>query len=165
MALSVKAARTRLAHILPQLQSTSFKSLRQGQEALGEMIGSRHLDQVLIREHPFDRFTAGWVLPREERRQGVVLYLHGGGFTCGSFRYATHVGAFLSANTGMRVFCPAYRLAPDHPFPAALEDAVDSYRYLLEKGYTPGHIALCGEGAGAGLCYSLCLQLKKLQLP
>jgi len=71
----------------------------------------------------------------------------------------------LAAKCGIRVLSPAYRLAPEHPFPAAVEDALECYRYLLSKGYAPGHIALCGESAGGGLCYSLCLKLKQLDLP
>jgi dienelactone hydrolase len=71
----------------------------------------------------------------------------------------------LAEQTGMRVLCAAYRLAPEHRFPAAVEDAVEAYRYLLSKGYAPGHIALCGESAGGGLCYSLCLQAKEAGLP
>jgi acetyl esterase/lipase len=61
------------------------------------------------------------------------------------------------------VFCPAYRLAPEHPFPAALEGVLEAYRYLLAKGYS--HITLCGESAGGGLCYALCLKRKELSLP
>ncbi len=165
MALSAKAARARLAHLAPAISNGSVKSIRQAHGAVGEMIGARHLQQVLIREHPFTHFAGGWVLPKEQRRQGVILYLHGGGFICGDLRYATHVGAFLAHNTGTRVFCPAYRLSPEHPYPAALEDALESYRYLLQKGYSPNQIALFGEGAGGGLCYSLCLRLKALSLP
>ena len=74
-------------------------------------------------------------------------------------------GAMLAVQTGVRVFCAAYRLAPEHPFPAAVEDAVEAYRYLMDKGYTPDRIALCGESAGGGLCFSLCLRLQELGLP
>ena len=108
-------------------------------------------------------FSAAWVLPRDLRREGVALYLHGGGYTCGSLEYARGFGSALADECGTRVFCCASRLAPEHPFPAAVEDALESYQYLLNKGYT--RITLCGESAGGGLCYALCLRLKELKLP
>ena len=165
MALSPKAVRTQLNILKPFLSTCSLKTIRKGQDKLGELMEARYRSQVLVKEHPFAGFPAAWVLPRDERRQGVILYLHGGGFTCGGLEYALGFGSMLAYQTGQRVFCPAYRLAPEHPFPAALEDTLESYRYLLEKGYSPDQITLCGESAGGGLCYSLCLQLKALELP
>ena len=101
------------------------------------------------------------MLPKDERRQGVILYLHGGGYTFGDLDYARGFGSTLAVGCGVRVFCPAYRLAPENPYPAALEDALTAYEYLLSKGYAPEHITLCGESAGGGLCYALCLKLKE----
>lgn len=165
MALSPKLLRAQLNILRPLLAGCSLKTLRKGQDKVGALMEAKFRQQVLIREHPFEDFTGAWVLPRDERRQGVILYLHGGGYTCGGLDYATGCGSLLSSLTGTRVFCAAYRLAPEHPFPAALEDAQVAYRYLLQKGYDPGHITLCGESAGGGLCYSLCLKLGEQGLP
>ena len=165
MALSAKTIRTQLALLRPLLDSCSLKTMRKGQDKLGEMMEAMYRKQVLIREHPFDHFSGGWVIPKDERRQGVILYLHGGGYTCGGLDYAAGFGSMLAVQTGARVFCAAYRLAPENPFPAALDDAVTAYRYLLDKGYAPRHITVCGESAGGGLCYSLCLKLSELSLP
>lgn len=162
---SAKTVRAQLALLRPLLGSCSLKTLRKGQDMMGELMEARHRDKVIVRDHPFDNFTGAWVIPRDERRQGVILYLHGGGYACGGLDYATGVGAMLADIYGIRVFCAAYRLAPEHPFPAAPEDALESYRYLLQKGYAPEHIALCGESAGGGLCYALCLQLRANSLP
>ena len=74
-------------------------------------------------------------MPKDQRRTGVILYLHGGGYTCGSLEYAKGFASTLATECGVRVFCAAYRLAPEHPYPAALEDALESYEYLLKKGY------------------------------
>ena len=63
-------------------------------------------------------------MPKDERRQGVILYLHGGGYTCGSLEYAKGFAATLADECGVRVFCAAYRLAPEHRYPAALDDAL-----------------------------------------
>ena len=93
------------------------------------------------------------------------MYLHGGGYTCGSLEYAKGFASTLATECGVRVFCAAYRLAPEHPYPAALEDAMESYEYLLKKGYPARQILLCGESAGGGLIYALCLKLKELGRP
>ena len=165
MALSAKTLRAQLAHLKPLLGSCSLKTIRRGQDLVGSLMESKYRRDVRVRCHNFPNFAGAWVLPADERRQGVMLYLHGGGYTCGGIDYATGVGAILAAKCGMKVFCAAYRLAPETSFPGALEDALEAYRYLLGKGYAPGHIALCGESAGGGLCYSLCLRLRQEGLP
>ncbi len=163
MAPNAKSVRAQLAILQPLLSSCSLKTLRKGQNMIGEIMGSIHKDRVIFRQHSFDSFEGCWIIPKDQRRQGVILYLHGGGFTCGDLEYAGGFGARLAVECGCRVFCPAYRLAPETPFPGALEDVLTAYRYLLSKGYTS--ITLCGESAGGGLCYSLCLQLKEQDLP
>ena len=90
------------------------------------------------------------------------MYLHGGGYTCGSLDYAKGYASVLSAECGMKVFTVEYRLAPEHPFPAALFDAYFAYRHLIEQGTPPSKIILAGESAGGGLVYSLCLHLKNM---
>ena len=153
-------------HILKGLlNKCSLSTIRKGQEKIGQLAAAKYQDEIFTKTHPFSRFEGIWLLPKDERRQGVVLYLHGGGYTCGMSDYAKGYGSMLSSKFGTRVFAPAYRLAPEHPYPAALEDALESYQYLLDKGYAPKHIALAGESAGGGLCYALCLKLKELQLP
>ena len=149
----------------PLLEGCSLEMLRRGQNMIGDLMGMKERRQVVIKPHSFERFEAAWVVPNDERRQGVILYLHGGGYTCGDLDYAKGVGSLLASYTGTRVFCPAYRLAPEHRFPAAIEDALECYRYLLSKGYSAKHITLCGESAGGGLCYSLCQVLRREALP
>lgn len=165
MALSAKTIRKQLFILKPLMQGVSLKTIRKGQNKIGELMESQYRGQVIVQEHEFGKFSGAWILPKDQRRGGIVLYLHGGGYTCGNLEYAAGFGAMLAVQSGARVFCVAYRLAPENPFPAALEDALEAYRYLLEKGYSPGHIAVCGESAGGGLCYALCLKLKELELP
>lgn len=165
MAFSAKTIRTQLSLLKPLLSSCSLKTMRKGQDMVGELMEVRYRDRVLIKEHLFANFSGAWAIPKDERRQGVILYLHGGGYTCGGLGYATGFGSMLAFQSGTRVFCTAYRLAPENRYPAALEDVLEAYRYLLGKGYDPGHIALCGESAGGGLCYALCLRLKALSMP
>ena len=165
MALSAKYVRSRLTMLRSVMKNFSLESSRKGQRMLGELMEFKHRKMVIIKDHPFEKFAAAWVIPKDERRQGVILYLHGGGYACGDLEYAKGYGSTLAVRCGIRVFSPAYRLAPESPFPAALEDALESYRYLLKKGYDPKQIALCGESAGGGLIYALCLKLKEENLP
>ena len=162
MALTAKQLRNQLHHLLPLLKNSSIETLRKWQNSVGELMEAKYRRSIFCREHPFDQFTGAWIMPKDERRQGVVLYLHGGGYVCGGLEYAKGFGSMLSVCCGVRVFCASYRLAPEHPYPAALEDALTAYRYLLDKGYHPEHIALCGESAGGGLCYALCMKLREL---
>ena len=165
MQLSAKLVHGQLAHMKPLLTNCSLEALRKGQNALGELMRAAEHARVLVKRHDFPAFSAAWVLPEDLRREGVVLYLHGGGYTCGGLEYALGFGSVLADKCGVRVFCAAYRLAPENRFPAAVEDAAAAYRCLLESGYPPEQISLCGESAGGGLCFSLCLYLRQQGLP
>lgn len=165
MGLPAKLIRSQLNFFKPFVAACSLETIRKGQDKLGELMEAIHKKEVLIKEHPFQNFEGAWISPRDERRSGVILYLHGGGYTCGDLDYAKGFGSTLAAECGARVFCAAYRLAPEQPFPAALDDAEESYEYLLSKGYSPKQICLCGESAGGGLIYALCLRLKEKGRP
>ncbi len=165
MPLSAKALRKQLNILKPIVNNLSLKTTRRGQDKMGELTERKYRSSVIIKEHSFDNFGGAWIIPRDERRQGVVLYLHGGGYTCGGLEYATGFGSMLAHLTGTRVFCAAYRLAPENRFPAAVDDALCAYNYLIEKGHSPEHITLCGESAGGGLCYSLCVKLAQKNIP
>ena len=165
MPISAKTVRAQIQMLRPLLRSCSLETIRKGQDRIGELMETKYRHQVLVKEHPFECFGGAWIMPKDERRQGVILYLHGGGYTCGGLEYSKGFGATLAVQCGARVFCAAYRLAPENRYPAAVEDALEAYRYLLDKGYGPERITLCGESAGGGLCYALCLKLKELELP
>ena len=94
-----------------------------------------------------------------------VLFLHGGGFIIGSPSLYRHVTWRIAETTGARVLAVDYRLAPEHPFPAALEDAVTAYHWLLANGAEPRRIAVMGDSAGGGLVFSLMLRLRDEGVP
>lgn len=165
MQLPAKLIRAQLNFIRPIVENLSLDTLRKGQEKIGELMGFLHRKDTIVTDHSFENFDGAWVMPRDERRRGVILYLHGGGYTCGDLEHAKGFASTLAVECGIRVFCAAYRLAPEHPFPAALDDTLTAYQYLLELGYSPQQICLCGESAGGGLCYALCMKLKALGLP
>ena len=162
MELSAKLVRSQLNFFKPFVAGCSLEVTRKGQDKLGELMSALHKREVLIRDHDFELFQGAWVMPKDERRSGVVLYLHGGGYTCGSLDYAKGFAATLASECGVRVFCAAYRLAPENPYPAAVEDALTAFDYLLKQGFAPRQILLGGESAGGGLIYALCLKLKQL---
>ena len=153
MELSAKLVRSQLNFFKPFVAGCSLEVTRKGQDKLGELMSALHKREVLIRDHDFERFQGAWVMPKDERRSG---------YTCGSLDYAKGFAATLASECGVRVFCAAYRLAPENPYPAAVEDALTAFDYLLKKGYAPHQILLCGESAGGGLIYALSLKLKQL---
>lgn len=129
-------------------------------EIMEHFVGGR----IRQRDRDFGLFKAVELTPFRGAIPGNILYLHGGGYCTGGMEYAAWFGKFIAAATGARTLCPAYRLAPESPFPAALEDALATYRFLLENN-PDEKIALMGESAGGGLCYALCLKLKEENLP
>jgi monoterpene epsilon-lactone hydrolase len=113
------------------------------------------------------RMSAEWVLPRNADHNKVLLYLHGGGYTVGSAQtHRSLVGAIAKA-AGVCGLTPEYRLAPEHPFPAALHDATDTYEWLLKTGHLPEDIVVAGDSAGGGLALALMQELitRKVPLP
>jgi len=107
-----------------------------------------------------------WVAARGSAPTPLTfLYLHGGGYLSGS--PATHraITGHLASRCGARVFAADYRLAPEHPFPAALDDAVAACRGLLAEGVAPGDLVIAGDSAGGGLAAATALRLRELALP
>jgi|SRR5437764_1185003 len=90
----------------------------------------------------------------------VILYLHGGGYNYGSPSHYRDFIWRIAAAGRARVLCIDYRLAPEHPFPAAVDDAVTSYRWLLAAGEMPAQLALVGDSAGGGLVFATLLRLR-----
>lgn len=165
MALSSKILHSQLSVLKPIISTCSIELARSGQDKLGELMrhGNRH--DVEIEKRSFENFEAAWVTPYGEPRNGVILYLHGGGYVCGGLEYALGFGSVLAKQFQIPVFAPAYRLAPENRYPAAIEDALEAYTYLTDSGYSADKIILCGESAGGGLIYSLCLKLREMNMP
>jgi monoterpene epsilon-lactone hydrolase len=103
---------------------------------------------------------AEWVVAPEVDESRVVLYLHGGGYCLGSLASHRALVARLSAEAKARVLSVDYRLAPEHPYPAAVDDAVAAYRWLLSEGVAADRIAIAGDSAGGGLTLATLLALK-----
>lgn len=98
-------------------------------------------------------------------RAGTILYFHGGAYVFGSPQTALSLTGNLVAKTGFRALSLDYRLAPEHPFPAAIKDTQSAYRALLDSGEDPSAIAFAGDSAGGGLTVTTCLAARDADLP
>ena len=109
--------------------------------------------------------SAEWITTSNPNPDQVILYLHGGGYTIGSVNTHRDLIMRLSRASQMRVLALDYRLAPENPFPAALEDATSAYLWLLASGCTPGSIIIAGDSAGGGLTLATLVNLRNLGEP
>lgn len=165
MEFSEKIIRKQLEMMKPITSTRSLETIRKAQDRLGSIMTKLRRRQVTVTEIPHSKLSLALAAPNDERKDGAVLYIHGGGYTCGSLDYAKGFASVLAGECGIKTYCLAYRLAPENPFPAAVDDVFDAYRYLLSSGVLPEKLILCGESAGGGLCYSLCIRLKAARLP
>jgi monoterpene epsilon-lactone hydrolase len=108
---------------------------------------------------------AMWAAPKRSAADRVLLCMHGGGYIGGSIYSHRKMFAQLAKAAGTRALIFDYRLAPQHTHPAQVDDAVAVYRWLLEQGIGPGHIAFTGDSAGGGLCISTQLRARQQGLP
>ena len=154
-----KFLRSQLRLIKPVLSSSTLETMRKRQDTLGRFMARSYKNDICCEELTVGDIRCAMIVPKNELSGGVILYLHGGGYIAGNLNYSKGFGTILAAKFGVRVLCVEYRTAPEHVFPAALDDAMATYCYLASSGYDPTQIVLCGESAGGGLCYSLCQAL------
>ncbi len=107
-----------------------------------------------------DGLSAAWALPEDASPGKAALYFHGGGYALGGIETSRQAAACMAQTWRRGVFFPQYRLAPENPFPAALEDALRSYRWLRAQGYASKDIVFCGDSAGGGLSLAAALALR-----
>src|ERR1700723_3255992 len=113
-------------------------------------------DDVLVTDVTAGGVPAHWLTAPGTDAGRVLLFLHGGGFEFGSVRSDGELAARLGRASGMRVLFPEYRLAPEHHFPAAIDDVVAAWRWLrTDQGFDAGSIAVAGDSAGGGLAGAL----------
>lgn len=118
----------------------------------------------------FERLSAGGVpaemISRDDSDQSrVTIYVHGGGYVIGSVRTHRVIMSKLASASGAKVLGLEYRMAPENPFPAAVEDTVAAYRWLISEGYDPGRVSIAGDSAGGGLVVSALVSLRYLGEP
>lgn len=104
---------------------------------------------------------AEWTATPAADPERVIMFLHGGGYVSGSIKSHRHMVAQAGREAGTRTLALGYRLAPEHPFPAALEDALTGYGFLLSQGFLPQNIVIAGESAGGGLAIATLVSLRE----
>jgi len=106
-----------------------------------------------------------WAIPEGGASDRVLMYLHGGGYTVGSIVSHRKLAGHLASASGCRALSVEYRLAPENPFPAGLEDAVGAFQWLVGEGFEAGRIGIGGDSAGGGLALATALALRERGLP
>lgn len=120
---------------------------------------------VEVNRFEIDRLPSAWIVPSNAKQDKVILHLHGGGYVLGGIDDHQSFAILMAQTLKMKVLMPEYRLAPENPFPAALEDALKVYRWLLAQGYPSKDIIVSGDSAGGGLSLAAVLSLREAGEP
>lgn len=142
------------------VDNPNIEKKRQSQEQLGAFLGNTK--EITYEEFSVGEIPAEWVIVnRPHVKRNVILYCHGGGYSTGSTKYARTITSKLALSTSMEVLAFDYRLAPENPYPAALEDAMKVWNYLMLRGYGARDIVVAGDSAGGNMALALLLKLKE----
>lgn len=141
------------------VENTDIEKHRQSQDYFGALMGSSK--EITYTELDMNGVHGEWVcVNRAHMKKYIILYFHGGGYSTGSCVYGRTLTSKLAATTSMDVLGFDYRLAPENPYPAALEDALKVWDYLMLLGYGARDVILVGDSAGGNLALALTLKLK-----
>lgn len=142
------------------VENQDIEKHRQSQDYIGAILGNTKA--INYREISIDGMYAEWIsVNRAHMKKYVILHCHGGGYSTGSSLYARTLTSKLAESTSMDVLCFDYRLAPENPYPAATEDAMKVWNYLMLLGYGARDVIVTGDSAGGNLALSLILKLKQ----
>jgi epsilon-lactone hydrolase len=144
-------------------RSEDYKQRRKDMDARGLQYGLAR--DVSVEPVSANGVRAEWTSTPQAERDSALLYLHGGGFVIGSLDSHRHLVSEAGRAAKAWALALDYRLAPEHPFPAAVDDCVSGYRFLLSRGYKPGRIAIVGDSAGGGLVVSAMVAIRDAGLP
>lgn len=151
------------AIIAARPKAADLAEMREGSNQRGLAWGLA--EDVVVQPVNAAGVAAEWTSTPEAFPQRAVLYFHGGGFVLGSLDSHRHVASEIGRAAGCRCLALDYRLAPEHPFPAAVDDALAAYRWLLAQGFQAANIAFVGDSAGGGLVVSAMLAARDAGLP
>lgn len=144
--------------------NTSIPLFREKCEKLNSKI-SKLPEGVTVESFNIGGLPAEWIIPAGGTKARVILYAIGGGYVSGSCHDHRSIVAKLAKESGISILLYEHRLAPEHPYPAALEDSIAAYRWLLDQGVSPASIVIVGESAGGGLCLAALLALRDMKVP
>ena len=141
------------------VEKPDIEKHRQSQDYIGAILGNAR--DIVYREVDIGGMYGEWVsVNRAHIKKYVILHCHGGGYSTGSSLYARTLTSKFAAAASMDVLCFDYRLAPEHPYPAAAEDAMKAWDYLMLLGYGAGDVILTGDSAGGNMALALALRLR-----
>jgi len=150
-----------IEQIASQPNTLGTQSIEQQRAGMEAQLGSQPLpDGTTVEEIRVGAMAADWVTLPNSANGRVVLYLHGGGYVMGSRRTHRELASRIARDASARVLVLEYRLAPEHPFPAAVDDAAEAYRWLRKQGIAASSIAVAGDSAGGGLTLAMLLKLR-----
>jgi epsilon-lactone hydrolase len=155
----INALRAKLAS---RVRSDDYRQRRKDMDAAFSQYGIAR--DVTVEPVTANGVRAEWTSTPLADRDAALLYLHGGGYVIGSLDSHRHLASEAGRATRARALALDYRLGPEHPFPAAVDDAVSGYRYLLSRGISPGKIAIAGDSAGGGLVVAAMLTIREAGL-
>jgi epsilon-lactone hydrolase len=155
----IGALRQKLAS---RVRSDDYRQRRKDMDAGFSQYGIAR--DVTVEPATADGVRAEWTSTPQDSRDAALMWLHGGGYVIGSLNSHRHMVSEAGRAAKAWALALDYRLAPEHPFPAAVEDAVSGYRYLLSRGIRPERIALGGDSAGGGLVVAAMLAIREAGL-
>lgn len=149
-----------------EVRDAASQSIEGVRETIDSFAGYFKVDEdILVEPVTCNGVPAEWIVAPESEAGRVVLYAHGGCYISGSPAVVREFCARLARASRSRILSIDYRLAPEHPFPAAVDDMVDSYRWALARGFAPERVAVSGESAGGGLTFATLLSCRDRDLP
>lgn len=142
-----------------ELTSEELEKQRRSQQVLGNLAAP--MADMKWETFDINKMPSAWMrLERPHKHRRAILYCHGGGYTSGNLGYSKVLASKLTKATGLDVLTFEYRLAPEFPYPAALEDALMAWTHLMQLGYGARDIIVAGDSAGGNMALVLCLKLK-----
>lgn len=120
---------------------------------------------ITTKQEVINMVLSEWLIPENAPKDKLIFYVHGGGYVSGSCNDHRAIISKIADRSGIVTLLYEYGLAPENPFPAALDDSLNVYRAVLDKGYKPENIVMMGESAGGGLCLAILLALKDKSIP
>ena len=145
--------------------NTSIAAFREQAESTNARLANKMPKDVDVSAFTIDGMKAEWLIPTGAGKEKVIMYCIGGGYVSGSCNDHRLIVAKVARATGASILLYEHRNAPEHPYPAALDDSMKAYKWLLEEGTSPNNILIMGESAGGGLCLASLLAIRDQKLP
>ena len=151
-------------NVVPDGPPPTVEQQRAGADATMEAVGTMP-DGIDVQDANANGVPGLWITPKSASTNHVVLYLHGGGYVVQSAKSHLKLASHIAVQANCRVLSIDYRLAPEHPHPAAVTDALGAYRHLLDSGFAANRIAISGDSAGGGLTIATLVAARDAGLP